>query len=491
MSDAASPRHQLERLIGPAMIGVERAGTAPDALLAEAAVLGMQARAGFRGPSNATPVDPCPPDNTEMAPTSSLERLLLGPDAALIEEWSTLAVACGKRVPDALVAPVLDWWSRQQHRSDAVFQSLGRRGQWLASFNPEWQKPVAGQVVPDDADLIWETGTVPERLAVLTTVRRCEPARAIRMVQQSWSTDRADDRRKFVAVLEESLSQDDEPFLESLLDDRSKVVRRAAADLLGRLPGSRLRERMNGRARSMIRVEFTKGSLIRSARTRVSIELPKEFEASWARDGLEEEPLTTMGRRAWWMQQVLALTDLAVWRELSSLEPRDLLKALSTDDQGGHAINALLAATRLAGDVEWAHALVGHCLAEGWSWLKLDVWSGLPIADREALLMQMVRAGQLDAEERWALMGMAAHGWSAEFSRQAMAMLSSRAPAKRELTWRMSASFEPVSRHIDPGALDAFERALLAHSPDQLPDQVTRCLSRVRLRADIHKELCS
>ena len=41
---------------------------------------------------------------------------------------------------------------------------------------------------------------------------------------------------------------DDEPFLESALDDRSREVRQQAADLLTRLPDSRLALRMAERA---------------------------------------------------------------------------------------------------------------------------------------------------------------------------------------------------------------------------------------------------
>lgn len=235
-----SPVVSLRALATAAVIGSERSGSgeAPAKVLARAGVLGLQVRAGKRarkvaGRVSACPVDPKPAAGS--APMGTLLRLLSNPDAGLITEWSELANARGVRVADAAVPQVLDWWARQPQRPAAVFHVLGLRGEWLASLNPAWKKPVATQEVPANAAEVWETGTGPERAAVLVSVRRADPARAMAMVQATWKTDGADDRVRFLNVLEVGLSGADEAFLETVLDDRAKSVRQCAVGLLVQL----------------------------------------------------------------------------------------------------------------------------------------------------------------------------------------------------------------------------------------------------------------
>ena len=149
------------------------------------------------------------------------------------------------RVDGATAPLLLDWWARQPRRSEAVFAALGRRGEWLASLNPDWHKPVATTEIPADADDVWQAGKSAERLAILTTVRRQDPARALALVESTWQSDGANDRQRFLEALVENRSMADEPFLEAALDDRSKLVRRQAAAVLALIPGSRLRQRLS------------------------------------------------------------------------------------------------------------------------------------------------------------------------------------------------------------------------------------------------------
>jgi leucyl aminopeptidase len=122
-------------------------------------------------------------------------------------------------------------------------------------------------------------------------VRQRDPGRALEMVRATFSVDGAEERRKFVEVLATGVSAADEPFLESVLDDRSKTVRREAARVLARCAGSALRERMRQRAAGMISVEKTKGGLLRRTKVTMSVEPPKELEAAWEREGVEENAI--------------------------------------------------------------------------------------------------------------------------------------------------------------------------------------------------------
>jgi hypothetical protein len=225
----------MAELSARALLGPDRAGGAnagPAALLRQAAVLGARARAG-RKPGEAPAAMPeCPED--PVAPVgpvcaATLRQILTDGDGALIEEWAELAVAQGKRAPDALVPGMLQWWTNQPHGSDLVRRAMGVRAEWLRSLNPAWRKKPGVGTLPADVDSAWQTGSAPDRMGLLMTVRLLEPATAERLLRATWAQDAADERTRFVERFESGLTIADEPFLEWTLDDRSKQVRAVAA----------------------------------------------------------------------------------------------------------------------------------------------------------------------------------------------------------------------------------------------------------------------
>ena len=321
----------------------------------------MQARAGWRPQVHSGRLPDPPGDDRPAAPgpaIATLLRLLADPDPALIEEWAQLALTHGVRVDGATAPLVLEWWARQPRRSESVFAALGRRGEWLASLNADWQKPVATLEIPADADDVWQSGKSAERLAILTSVRRRDPARALALVESTWQSDGANDRQRFLEVLAGHPSMADEPFLEAALDDRSKLVRRQAAAVLALIPGSRLRQRLADSAKAIITVQTTRGTLLSRGRRQVVLVPPESFAASWERDGIEERQPEGVGQRAWWMRQILARAGLAVWTERTGMTPDAILESLKKDDYFGDAMQALVGAAASAGDPAWSAALV-------------------------------------------------------------------------------------------------------------------------------------
>ena len=78
------------------------------------------------------------------AAIATLVRLLGDPDAGADRGMGPARACRTACVVDGATAPLLlDWWARQPRRSEPIFAALGRRGEWLASLNADWQKPVA------------------------------------------------------------------------------------------------------------------------------------------------------------------------------------------------------------------------------------------------------------------------------------------------------------------------------------------------------------
>jgi hypothetical protein len=496
VSGETTPQARLRALAATATIGTDRLGgdaTAVDTLLTEAAACSLRARAGWRPQVHTGSLAPCPPDDRAVAPARAMARLhmlLAERDAGLIEEWATLAASHAMRV-DGASAPLLLDWAHQAKRPAAVFAALGRMGEWLASLNPDWQNRSAAPAIPADADTLWQTGTKAERIALLLSVQGNDPSRAWALVASTWKDDAAADRVKFVELLQEDASMTEEPFLDASLDDRSKLVRQSVAAALLRVPGSRWRQRMSAVARRFISVQ-TSGLL----RKRIAITLtpPESFDPAWERDGIERQPPKGVGQRAWWLRLILVSADLAIWKDITGLTPAAVLEALQGDDFGGDAVSVLLDAARLARDPEWCAALARHLMKQ--APVQIDIVGSLiqalGDADAEPLAMEIVAADSLDTIERWVVLAAIDRPWSLAFSRDVMTVLTDHTPRLMDAaSFRAPLLVAAVSRHLEPRAVDYFERAV-TRSFGALKDNTTgRHLDRVRVRAEMREEFSS
>ncbi len=488
----ASPASRLRVLAATSMVGTDHGGASvkPERLLDDAAVQGARARAGLKAARVEGRVPACPPESVPIAgpaPMATLMRLLSDPDVGLLTEWAELAHARGVRVADSAVPALLDWWSRQPKRPDVVFALLGAHGAWLASLNEVWRKPASGAEIPANADEVWQTGAATERAALLLTIRRQDPTRALALVQSTWAHDGAEERRRFIEVLGEGCSMVDEPFLESALDDRSKVVRRAASSVLGRIPESRLRARMNERARSILAVERQRGILKRGVK--ITLSPPKEFDKAWERDAIEEQAASGIGKRAWWMRQILSAADLSVWTEATGLDPAGVLEAINGDDYFGDALEALSEVAAVRADGAWCKAIVHRLLEER----KVQVhelrglWQNLSAAQREPLLLDTAKHKKFSAIERWSILASAEHRWSSAFSDAALCLLAADSPGKGDV-WSLHDAVERISRWIVPEQAERFAEMVSAILSEDSTASLRKSIDRVRLRADMHKE---
>ena len=249
----------LGRLLGQ-LDGTDREGD----LLRAAGVVALWQRAGQELLDDR---QPCPPASAaDSVPVCGvraarhLERLLQGQNAELLPEWLEQLAAVGRRVPAALLPALLDVGARQMDVQPLLPAVLGERGDWLARQREEWRYAVR---VRDEAQ--WSSDSQAERLALLQYLRTVDPARGRELLASTWDTELARQRRAFLAVLAIGLSLEDEPWLETVLDERSAETRAAAAALLARLPDAALVHRLRERALNVLRGTLAAGRLAGAA----------------------------------------------------------------------------------------------------------------------------------------------------------------------------------------------------------------------------------
>ncbi|HEV3120399.1 MAG TPA: DUF5691 domain-containing protein [Isosphaeraceae bacterium] len=358
---------------------------ATDRLLGFASAASWYSRVGRKPASDPrNPPEPCGPDDRAecaAAPTARLRQMVQGVHGDALEEWLTALTAHGQRLPEELLPNLLALGRRQSELRPALRDALGQRGRWLASRNPEWSY-VGGEADLAEPEVVWQTGTTPERLIGLKSLRAREPDRARELLLSTWAKEPADDRAAFLDVLAVGLSMADEPFLESALDDRSKQVRRKAAEQLARVPESRFCERMIARAKACLSWEGE----------HFIVNLPEVCDASMVRDGIDAKPASGTGERSWWLLQIVSCVPLSIWRHDTGETPERLTQAIRGTEWDTVLWTAWATACR--GDTAWATALMRHPPQDSvaFNHHRLRLLGTLPRDERESFLIEILRS---------------------------------------------------------------------------------------------------
>ncbi len=459
------------------LIGQLQSATDPEgALLGAAAVCALVQQIGRLPTIDETP----PPAASELdkLPACSaraarhLATMLGGTHRALLPEWLAALASVGRRAPFALLPDLLELGRTQADMRAASLPALDRRGRWLAAQNPDWSYASAEvrglraeleieALSPQSSVLSteWETGSRPTRLLLLAELRTSAPALARGLVESTWATERADDRVVFLATLAAGLSMDDEPLLERVLDDRSKEVRRAAAELLTGLPESRRGQRMLARTLPMlawIPAEKPRMLGLRQGQpARLELALPVMCDQAMIRDGIEPRPPADrqdLGEKAWWLFQMLRAVPPAIWSQRLNIAPEELIEAAARGEWHALLHEAWGAAAITFHDSAWAEHLLRADARQS------ELLAALAPARQEALLLGLLR-GDVAPLHKHPVLGLlrrTRHRWSAELTRAVLGavrrhMRATNAGNDHQLR---SALTEDFAQRMPPAMLD-------------------------------------
>lgn len=304
---------------------------------------------------------------------------------------------------------------------------LGERGRWLSQFNSRWEWVTQGISAISSLDRTalrraWDEGKLAERALALSVIRRSDSAEGRHWLEEVLPNEKADVRVALVEQLQHGLSGDDEELLENLLDDRSEQVKQLAASLLCQLPASAFVKRMQDRAQTMMLM----------ARSKLSAHPPEELPKDWVRDGISAKVPAGRGKRAFWLEEVLASVPLNFWTSHFKTDPVGLLEAVRGEDLADDVIAAW---TRAIGSYQvdnaerlmWTHALWNYWLDRwnrekkkdarllGWLSILLKLFSA---TTAEQQVLSFLTPGRLDALGLVQLLGVLPEPWSKTFGEQ-------------------------------------------------------------------------
>lgn len=488
--DALAP--ELAAIVGPASNAASGAGATPERQLWLA--LGAQRlwmRAGHVPP--AAPVagvasslpehlPPCPGAAEALLagllgaagapPASAILNDLLGESVSppLLLEWLRLLNSRQARLPERFLPNLLERASRAPALRPAVRTALGMRGRWLSQFDPAWSWADADFAL--DTALVqdaWHNGAAKERVAALEAWRRIDPAGARDALQACWTAEPPESRSAFLPCLAINLDAADEPFLEAALDDRRKAVRTSARELLARLPGSALSQRMLARLAPLLQLEKSA-----SGDTRLVLVLPESCDVAMTRDGVGEQKHAGLGEKAGWLVDMLATVDPSTWSTRFGLSPDACFALAAATDYrevlmrgwiAGLELHLVRAATPglLAWLAAWTRSWLGAGGRRFYSGAPPFVvaYLSLPAPVLHAALHDLVRAsGATWTDKDIPLVELLQHlaaepgmQWPAPLSRELMRRLLGGLPALAPHQWALRWAVKVLAAVLDPAAV--------------------------------------
>ena len=424
-----------------------------------------------------------------------LARILGGDYSYLLTEWFEAATATGRPLPPHWLPMVLDHVAPEARAGYATV--LGPAAAWLAVRNPRW---LVTPAAADLSDARWQEGSIEERRLLLAAIRKHDRARSHAWLRSTWESDAPEAREAFLGILTADVAADDEPFLESVLDDKRKPVRLAAADALARLPDSAHARRMLARLEPLIELEAPHGGMLGKLRKRkLRIDLPTAPDKAALRDGIEAKPPASrkIGERAFWLSQLVAMVPPSHWCGRFACDAQTFLDAALATDFGAELLGALTEATVRHPQREWVLALARAWMSSSQDMptvtqALVELASAAPSELRIELFEQQLR----DAKP--ANLGYVSHvldnvelRWNVTITRLALDHLANLVASSKE-TWSQSRnSLDPWARRCDLGVGSERAAALLEkygeghnwrNALEQFNDIVT-------FRAAMHKEL--
>ncbi|SDJ81809.1 hypothetical protein SAMN05421823_101185 [Catalinimonas alkaloidigena] len=365
---------------------------------------------GQTPPVVVNPPTPAPPETLPPCTEQSrflLETVLRHKVEPLIERWLQRCAARQQRAPAHLLPRLLELAQETPAWFGWIQRVAGERGPWLAAWRPEHYAPL-GQ--SDEA--LWQTGRPAERKQAMKRWLDHDPAQARQAMQENWSGEKSEFRVDLLELLSPHLTPEDEPWLESLLDqDRSQKVREVVIHLLQRLPESQLNRQMTSLALSCC--HFKKGGMLR--KSTLDITWPDCFTPEQERYGLR----TDQQRSTLVISTLISLIPPVAWEQITGLSPDKLVTWFQEHDLMQDHLNDLADAVHARRNVDWARAFLNHSQEQRF----LPLLELLPVEERNTYLLSVVE--QSDQNAIFTLINQYAHfPWSLALAEAVLSKMS-------------------------------------------------------------------
>lgn len=284
-----------------------------------------------------------------------LKDILSEESMPLLQIWLEHCIGAGQIVNAAMVPALLFVATQHKKLQSFVHSCCGRRGEWLAKFNPQWNFSSG-----DTAEQVWQTGTMEMRKNIFLETRKSNPSQALEWLQQTWKEEDANAKAAFLDLMTVGLQESDLPFLESLASEKSKKVKEAAVQLLRSIPSSAIVLRYE-RALSE-RVHLKKEKALLGLVNKAVL----QFEFTPLDEGLHQTGIEKLSNKKemsdseYVLFQLIASVPTSFWEKQLQCTPQETLQHFQKNDTGKKMLPALVNATVRFSDRQFAIFLMQY-----------------------------------------------------------------------------------------------------------------------------------
>lgn len=217
-----------------------------------------------------------------LAALGNLKDILDLETNALLGFWLQNCANAGLVVTPEFITVLFDKTLRNKNLWPLAFQCCGKRGEWLAGFNPDWKFTAS-----ENSGEIWQTGTLEQRKQVLLQIRKTDAPAAVQLLQSTWTSEDANTKAVLLGVLETNISEADLEFLAQAQQEKSKKVKDLAVHLLKLIPSSAIVQQYINALRQCVQIRKEKALLGLISKKVVNIDVT-QLDASVFATGIEK-----------------------------------------------------------------------------------------------------------------------------------------------------------------------------------------------------------
>lgn len=294
---------------------------------------------------------------------------------ALILYWMEACAAAQQIAPPEFIPTLMDMSVKEKQWRNLAVSVCGKRGEWLGQLNPDWAFKKT-----DSAEERWQTGSLDERKQVLTALRQEDPAKAREWLQKTWSQENAATRAELLKVLQINAGEEDVPWLETLLTDKSSRVKDETWALLKQLPTSSIVQAYW----QLLQQSITpaKKGLLNKKSLEISLQLPADKRI--ADSGIQLLSTSKNGNDdVFILYQLTSYVPPAWWEDYLQTDKNGVLSYFNNTELTEKFIQALgLAASRFR-DLDWLRLIVKESKD-----FYMDALRVLPAHEQEAYALR-------------------------------------------------------------------------------------------------------
>ncbi len=415
-----------------------------------------------------------------------LAMILSGEYGAILPEWLKLLAEAKKVVSPKSLPALLILGKNNRHLRNDILKVLGKRGIWLATQNPDWN-----YVTGKDTENILKNGSLEARKNLLKELRQSEPEKGRTQLLSILSKERAQERANLLEVLECSLSVNDEPFLEDALEDRSKLVRDVAAQLLAKIPESKLVKRMIERVRPLLSLD----------RNGIEVTLPNKCTLEMTQDGIDESKyIPSLGEKASLLLQMLNCIPPSTWSNTWNKTPVELIKIIEDSKWEKLLLEAWVTATVRSQDIVWVEALLKSSVRLYKILNNIDnsivnFLKILPYSQVESLILHVLQESSHtppfnSASPAFPLLIHTPHIWSEEISRVVISSIKDYIENNNQVNnWQFGSALGRFSMKFSPSIYHEVARTLTFEQSENIHQSVKEAIDKLLVKLQFRFEM--